>query len=404
MGNSAFCQRTHCEFNITLKMIDLLRKILPHPVKRMIAEPLRRILCPDHAYPESGLQQPVFAGKPGTENFWWASLEQISNKKIFPELSQTAKQACAEIRAAYRPVLERYGVNADDFFWGSIKDEEAEALYQLVLDRKPKIAYQIGTFVGYSALVIAHALRANQEGILIAVDPEIPHRTFINPVNVAKEAAKAQGLSDYIRFERGWHSGPLGDYLGLGLKRSIPIIGLEVMDSIREQGIDLAFIDGDHSTACTLTDFLLLKDYLNMNGIAVFHDVLSWPTVAQAINIIWHDIHYFVRGTAAYFALDIRKGQDGLAVLERIADENFPTLRLNIVDENSMPVTDAKVHLPSIGQITVTDNEGAIYALTEVNKDSELVIEHADFQTYHGHLTQGTNGDFTELTVSLLRN
>ncbi len=34
---------------------------------------------------------------------------------------------------------------------------------------------------------------------------------------------------------------------------------------IHEQGVDLAFIDGDHSSACTLTDYLLLKDYLNIN-------------------------------------------------------------------------------------------------------------------------------------------
>ncbi|MCP3931919.1 MAG: class I SAM-dependent methyltransferase [Bacteroidetes bacterium] len=80
-------------------------------------------------------------------------------------------------------------------------------------------------------------------------------------------------MDNFIRFERGWHSGPLGDFLGLGLKQSIPIIGLSVLNGIRKQGIDLAFIDGDHSSSCTLADFLLLKDYLNINGIAVFHDV-----------------------------------------------------------------------------------------------------------------------------------
>ena len=86
-------------------------------------------------------------------------------------------------------------------FLGSIKNEEAEMLYQLVLHRKPKIAYQIGTFLGYSALVIAHALRANGDGILVAIDPEIPHNTFINPVNIAREVAKAQALNKYIRFD-----------------------------------------------------------------------------------------------------------------------------------------------------------------------------------------------------------
>ncbi len=380
-------------------ILEILKKTLPSNIKHAIAKPLRNVLCPPTLNPTP--IQVIVAGKPGQHNFWWDELEQITNKAIFPELSSTAQQACAKIREDYRPVLERYGVNSEDFFWGSIKNEEAEALYQLVLDRKPKIAYQIGTFVGYSALVIAHALKANGEGVLIAVDPEIPHRTFINPVNVAKEAAKAQGLEKYIRFERGWHSGPLGDYLGLKLKRSIPIVGLQVMDSIREEGIDLAFIDGDHSSACTLTDFLLLKDYLNVNGVAVFHDVLSWPTVAQAIFLLWHDIHYFVRGTAAYFALDIRRGQDGLAVLERIADENFPTLRLKLENSKSELVADAKVELPSVNLTAISDTDGAIYVLEEVLENTDVKITHQDYQDFQGKLSHGTNGDFVEITIQL---
>lgn len=270
-------------------IIDVLRKILPVRVKRVIRNTI---------YP--------FLGKPEPTDSYWTALENIANKLIFPALSTTAQQACAEIRNAYYPILERYNIESEAFFWGSIKNEEAEALYQLVLDRKPNVVYQIGTFVGYSAIVIAHALRANGKGRLIAVDPEIPHRTFINPVNVAREAAKTLGLNDRIQFEHGWHSGPSGDYIGLGLKRKIPTVGIKLMDSIREEGIDLAFIDGDHSSACTLADFLLLKDYLNINGITVFHDVFSWPTVAQAILLLWNDIHYFVRGTSAYFALDVR--------------------------------------------------------------------------------------------------
>jgi predicted O-methyltransferase YrrM len=378
-------------------MISILKKLLPARLKHAIAPSLRRALCPPAE------KARVFAaGKAGeTPNVWWDELEGLKNKTIFPELSATAKNACADIRAAYRPLLEHYGVNADDFFWGSIKNEEAEALYQLVLDRKPQIAYQIGTFVGYSALVIAHALRTNGSGLLIAVDPEIPHRTFINPVNVAREAAKAQGLAPFIRFERGWHSGALGDYLGLGLKRRIPIVGLQVMETVREQGIDLAFIDGDHSTACTLTDFLLLKDYLNVGGIAIFHDVLSWPTVAQGIFLLWHDIHYFVRGTSAYFALDVRRGQDGLAVLERIADENFPTLCLKLQNNNGDAIANAKVELPCVNLTAISDTDGTIYALAEIPAGVEVIITHPDYPPYRAPLSQGTQGDFTELTLNL---
>ncbi|MBF0201152.1 MAG: class I SAM-dependent methyltransferase [Desulfamplus sp.] len=380
-------------------MLDNLIKNIPMPVKRAVGEPLRRILSPP--VPPPSVPSVIMAGKPGTDNLWWKELEKVANKRIFPELTPTARQACAGIREAYRPVLERYDVSADDFFWGSIKNEEAEALYQSVLDRKPGITYQVGTFVGYSALVIAHALRANGSGVLIAVDPEIPHRTFINPVNVAREAAKLQGLDRYIRFERGWHSGPLGDYIGRGLKRSIPVIGREVMDTIRDQGIDLAFIDGDHSSACTLTDFLLMKDYLNLNGVVLFHDVLTWPTVAQAILLIWHDIHYFVRGTPAYFALDVRSGQDGLAALERINDENFPTLCLKIENSQGEPVADARVVLPCADFTAVSDKDGIVYLLSEISEGSGVTISHPDYLPFQGVLARGTQGDFAQVTLQL---
>jgi predicted O-methyltransferase YrrM len=365
-------------------IIKALKKIVPIGVKRALLD----VLITDKPTPPA-------------EDHFWQELEAIANKSIFPTLSLTAKQACEEIRNSYYPILKQYNIDGDAFFWGSIKNDEAETLYQLVLDRKPNLVYQIGTFVGYSALVIAHALRENGKGKLIAVDPEIPHRSFINPVNVARDAAKKLALDDLVQFEYGWHSGPSGDYIGLGLKRSIPTVGVKVMESIRTEGIDLAFIDGDHSAACTLADFLLLKDYLNINGISVFHDVHSWPTVAQALLLLWNDIHYFVRGTSSYFALDVRRGQDGLAVLERIAEELCPTLHLTIENEQGQPVANASVELPCIGQTAISDIDGTVYFIAEIPNGAEVKVFHADYQPYQNELELGTNGDYIKDIVIL---
>ena len=245
-------------------------------------------------------------------------------------------------------------------------------LYQLVLDRKPKVAYQIGTFVGYSALVIADALRANGGGILLAVDPEVPHRTFVNPVDVAREMARARGLDKYIRFERGWHCVVSGDYISIGLKRRVPIVGAQVLDGVRTQGVDLAFIDGDHATSSTLADFLLLRDYLNVNGIAVFHDAQSSPRVAQAIFIMWHDNFYWTSNTARYFAIDVHAGKDGLAILKRIRDESHPTLCLIFEDQNSQPIPNVKVEIPSANFTTVNGEDGKIYVEGEFSAGLDI--------------------------------
>jgi len=383
-------------------MIKLLKKILPLSLKIAILTRLQKIIYPPPPPPPSP-DLPV-AGKPGEPNLWWPILEQASNRHIFQSIDDSAKQACAEIREAYRPILLEYNIDFQEFFWGSIKDDEAEALYQLVRHQRPKVAYQVGTFVGYSALVIAHALRANGGGKLIAVDPEIPHRTFINPVDVAQQAAEEQGLAEYIEFVYGWQSLPLGDYLARGLKRSIPITGLEVLNSLDEE-IDFVFIDGDHSTSCTMTDFLQIKDFLALGGVVVFHDAYSWPTVAQAIYIMLNDIYYFVRGTQAYFAMDTRRGMDGLIALERIAYEEFPTMRIKVVNhDNNVPVVGATVHVPAVNLNAITGKDGAVYVLTEVVAGAQVEVSHTNYQTYKNSLDKGTMGDFAEVTIKLKEN
>ncbi|MBV8441442.1 MAG: class I SAM-dependent methyltransferase [Hyphomicrobiales bacterium] len=365
-------------------MREVLKKITPPAIR----QPIRRAIVAsrDQFFPR---------------NPWWSKLEKIRNCNAFPELTEIARRACKEIREAYVPILKKNGVDSKEFFWGSIKDADAEMLYQLVLDRKPKVAYQIGTFVGYSALVIADALRANGGGILLAVDPEVPHRTFVNPVDVAREMAKARGLDKYIRFERGWHCVVSGDYISMGLKRRIPIVGAQVLDSVRKQGVDLAFIDGDHSTASTLADFLLLRDYLNVNGIAVFHDAQSWPTVAQALFIMWHDNFYYRSNTARYFAIDVCAGNDGLGILQRIRDESRPTLCLTVVNKSGQPIPNVKIEIPSANLTIINGKDGKMYVEDEFPSGVVIKASCHGYRDYAGKLDKGTEGDFAENTIVL---
>lgn len=48
----------------------------------------------------------------------------------------------------------------DEFISGSIKKEEASFLYNLIIQEKPKNVLQVGTFLGFSTLIIAEALIA----------------------------------------------------------------------------------------------------------------------------------------------------------------------------------------------------------------------------------------------------
>ncbi|MFH0729981.1 MAG: class I SAM-dependent methyltransferase [Pseudomonadota bacterium] len=334
----------------------------------------------------------------------WSYLLKNSNHSIFTPPSAEAFKACEEIREAYRPVLQEYGIPYEEFFGGSIKDDDAAALYDVVLNRRPNIAYQVGTFVGYSAMVIAHALRnRSQKGrFLITVDPEIPHRTLFNPVDVARRLAEKLDLLPYIRFIRGWNACALGDEYSEDFKRSIPIAGI---NAIQEAGglVDFAFIDGEHSTMSTIADFMLLKDFLAMNGIVVFHDVFSWPAVAQAIAIILEDQHYSRKGTRAYFALDTKPGPDGLAALQRISNAHQPLCKLAVKSsEDNSALLKAFVTVPSLSfSQNVSPTDGTVYIFGELKKDNLICLECPGFYSVQRTIGVNTAEGYSEITVKL---
>ncbi len=376
-------------------MIYRLKTIVPAALRRAIRQ---KILVPLIRHHPDAIQA---AGKPGTLNPWWQKLEQTANRQIFIAPDQSSQQACREIYEAYRPILAEYHIDLEQFFLGSIKQKDAEALYQLVRQRQPFLTYQVGTFAGYSAMIIAHALRMNGKGTLIAVDPEIPHRTMINPVDIAKQAAEALGLTDYIRFVRGWHSLTSVDYISPKLKHTIPVMGREVLNNV-EAKIDFVFIDGDHSTSCTVSDFWLIKDFLALQGITVFHDGYSWPTVAQAIYLILNDIYYYIRGTQAYFALDVWRGSDGLIALERVASEEFPTLKITVIDhDDAEPLSEALIRLPSLNIEAVTGKEGIVYIQQEITAGTRVEVSHKHYQSHRDALETGTDGDLAEMTIRI---
>lgn len=339
-------------------------------------------------------------GRPA--NPWWEYLKKCSQGNIFPQPTPEAVGACNRIKEGYRPILSKHGIDYDDFFGGSIKDDDAAALYDIVRKESPRIAYQVGTFVGYSAAVMADALLANGKGILIAVDPEIPHRTLFNPVDVAREAAESLGLTEQLRFVRGWHSCPMGDEFPDIFKMTIPISGPETLNRL-EAPVDFAFIDGDHSLTATISDFMLLKDYMALNGVVVFHDVYSWPTVAHALSLIIDDTHYNHRGMQNYFSIDTKFGPDGLAAFRRIANADRPCCRIQVTDAHGAPLKDARIHIPLLDFQHNSTEEGCVYLFCDITAQIRMEIDHPHCHSYSGPVGVATSGGFNETTVCLCR-
>lgn len=165
--------------------------------------------------------------------------------------SQTGIIVYDELMSYYQRLIYSCGLPLKQIVYGSIKKEDCSFLYHLIIQEKPKVVLQIGTFVGFSTLIIAEALKRNGAGKIYTVDPEIPHREISNPVDIARRGAKERGLDSHIEFVKGWFSCvPYWD----DKKIPLEVVGHRLLPHI--EPLDFVFIDGEHSTISTMSDFL----------------------------------------------------------------------------------------------------------------------------------------------------
>lgn len=136
-----------------------------------------------------------------------------------------------DIMSFYKKLMTTHKLPVEELIAGSIKKEDSSLLYNLVIQEKPKIVLQVGTFVGFSTLIIAEALRYNGDGKIFTVDPEISHRKISNPVDIARKACKERGLSDRVEFIKGWFSNV--PYWG-DKKISVEVVGPRTYTPIKD--------------------------------------------------------------------------------------------------------------------------------------------------------------------------
>jgi len=200
-----------------------------------------------------------------------------------------------------------------DLLLASVKPGDAHALYCIVRETRPTTVLEIGSFVGFSTVLLAHALKDNGKGTLYCVDPDIPHLSVSQPLLHARTMLETLELDDIVKLHRGFFSAPMGagepgrEVLGKRINEMTP-------------PIDLAFIDGDHSTTAVLQDFLLLFPHLSTKATVIFHDATNWPTIRHAILTIFQDS--LLSSQMRYFEFS-PSGNDGLGMM-RIQKKTEP--------------------------------------------------------------------------------
>lgn len=255
-----------------------------------------------------------------------------------------------DMMSFYKKLMNSHKLPIEEFIGGSIKKEDAALLYNLVIQERPKTVLQVGTFLGFSTLIIAEALKHNGHGKIFAVDPEIPHRKISNPVDIARNACKERGLGDRIEFIKGWFSNV--PYWS-DKKVSHEVVGPALIHQIKT--LDFIFIDGDHSIMSTISDFSVVASSLGINGICAIHDVCSHNSVNRAITAILSD-----KTIKRMFHFSLLNSHDGVAVFRKVRE--YVSVKICIIDKMTQKqVPDVILYNKDYRQKLLADCKGEIY-------------------------------------------
>lgn len=165
----------------------------------------------------------------------------------------------------------RYGLLRDGFSIRShLTVSERVRLYRLASRPGIRVCLEIGSYIGASAYFISAGLRDKQDGRLICID------TWNND-------AMSEGFWDtYEAFKR--NTSHFSNLI-------IPVRGFssDVAERVaREaQGLDLLFIDGDHSYEGVKADWEAYRRFLNPGAIVVFHD---WGWAEGVKRVVREDV------------------------------------------------------------------------------------------------------------------
>ena len=219
-------------------------------------------------------------------------------------------------------------------------------LSMLIFVTQSKRVLEIGTFVGYSALIMARSLPTNGELITLDVD--------VNSPNLGKKY---------------WDKDPAGKLITFKLGKA-----LETMDTL-EPGFDLIFIDADKRNYANYYEKSL--NLLSKNGIIVIDNVLWSGKVldpqdkeSKAINDLNKKITSDQR--VKNVLLTVR---DGLMLIRKVQFYflflNIPIIKIGNAQNN--PPTKPKSPKSQIGSSPVPPKEGPNTGINIVNIDTRII-------------------------------
>ncbi len=193
---------------------------------------------------------------------------------------------------------------------GSVSPEQGELLWTMVRNLSPKNIVEIGSYIGISTIWMAAALEqlggtGMTHGIdkfePITPDPRYHSRLLREPLEFAQSCVNSAQLSHRVKFHRG----------------DSKDIGRNIREVV-EDDIDLLFIDGDHTVAGCLSDFLIYTPHVAVGGYIIIHDIYPEYSDTDGPRYV---IDHVVKHVPWFDIVEINTNprNDGLALIRKLA-------------------------------------------------------------------------------------
>lgn len=182
-------------------------------------------------------------------------------------LTATAYTNPQESQALFEKALTQHEVEG----WCSL--EKANMMYNLILETKPTVCVEIGSFGGASILPCALALKENNHGIIYAIDPY----TNFNAVEFFDNNSKHYTWWNSIDFEVIYEKfmALQNDYDFKNFCKTLRMTSLEAINHI-PNSIDILHIDGDHNEISVFREVQAYLPKVKKNGY-IWMDDIFWP-------------------------------------------------------------------------------------------------------------------------------
>jgi predicted O-methyltransferase YrrM len=204
-------------------------------------------------------------------------------------------------------------------FPASLSPEAGQLLHALVLNIRPRLVVETGTFLGVSTIWIAGALEvAGGEGIIHCVDDFRPIRKgrwraeemLSGREAKVREHLKMAGLADRVVLHPGESAA--------GVAEVTKALQEESAKGGRRLGVQLAFLDADHSPAGLRREFEALEPALDTGGYVILHDIYPKISRWKGPRELMDTVNSFADGRYECMDLYLAPANFGLGVLRRI--------------------------------------------------------------------------------------